>query len=141
MQESKAFVRISVFPEDPEPEEALGYLLLDNVILLGDYWYHKDRTEAQKREISINVICSDTFSYACADCEPLPFGELLIVYQLWRKDPLWGPTYWCVKQRKQRPIQPVLDELIARGYDIESALTLDLDQSSQPEEGTEPTKR
>jgi hypothetical protein len=93
---------------------ALAALLIDGVLLLGDNWHRP----AVAGEISVNVICSDTFSYASADCEPLHYAEIGRVYERWRRDPKLGPTAWCAARRKQAPIAPVAKMLADAGYDV-----------------------
>lgn len=95
---------------------ALAVLLVDDVVLLGDNWHRP----AVAGEISVSVICSDTFGYACADCETLPYVEIGRLYQLWRRDPRLGPTAWCVARRKERPISPVVKMLADGGYDVDA---------------------
>ncbi len=53
------------------------------------------------------VMCNDVFAWACADCEPLPFDKLQEVYDMYVKDPNWGPEVWCIQQRKHMPQSPV----------------------------------
>ena len=94
----------------------LAALLIDSVVFLGDNWHRP----AVAGEISVNVICSDTFGYACADCETLPYAEIGRLYQLWRRDPRLGSTAWCVARRKERPISPVVKMLADGGYDVDA---------------------
>lgn len=85
----------------------VAHLLINDVLMIGG------------EEATLNVVCSDTFYYASADCEPISSGEIHELYKLWRADPMWGPTWWCVKKRNMRPLakyQKVLGEL---GYPVD----------------------
>lgn len=95
-----------------EPHNALAYLLLNDILIVNDHWWKKDWPEEAQKSISFGVLCSDTFSYACADAELLLFSELEDLYQHVIKDPTWGSIVWCIKKRKQKPIKPIYDELI-----------------------------
>ena len=95
-----------------EPHNAIAYLLLNDILIVNDYWWKKDWPEEAQRSISFGVICSDTFGYACADAETLLFSELEDLYQHVNKDPTWGAIVWCIKKRNQKPIDLVYNELM-----------------------------
>ena len=104
---------------------ALAHMLTEHILLVTSHWR---RTDELKDEVSLHVMCSDTFAYAYADCEPLHYANIKSLYQLFRKDPVYGPTAWCVARRKQRPIPPVAGGLIDNGYDLEALLRGELPQ-------------
>jgi hypothetical protein len=106
----------NVFPDELDIEEALGYLLLNEVVLLNGNRNRKDQP------IEFYVSCSSVFAYGCVDSEALPYEEILPLYGLWVKDPPWGPIFWCVSRRKQKPIKPVHDRLVQRGFDVDEVL-------------------
>lgn len=106
--------------EKPETESKLAHLLINEVVFLNNFWYEKSWPEDAKKYINILVHCSDTFAYACSDAEPLSFSEINDLYQMWRKDPMWGSTVWCTKKRKERPLLPIEKVLRERGYDVDS---------------------
>ena len=103
--------------EDPaapnkEVEEMLRALLDADVIILNNGWWNKDWP---KDAITVAVICNDTFSYASADAEPLPFSEIEVLHSMMEKDPDWGVTAWCIKQRRMRPLPPIEKQMRSAG--------------------------
>ncbi len=117
-----------LFPNKPEKEmvfnveHALAHLMINEVLFLNNHWMEKEWPEDAKQTVNVLVICNDTFAYACADCERLPFKEIEPLYRMWQADPTWGPTAWCVMRRKERPIGPVEKGLREKGYDVDSWL-------------------
>jgi len=95
------------------PEDALVVLLAADVLvpLNGD------------GGICLEVMCSDTFAYACADSESVPpigFGEehdkpFWDLWSRWVADHTWGPVQWVVLRRNQRPITPVVERMLNAG--------------------------
>lgn len=96
-----------------ESDVALRYLLLNDILIVNDFWWKKDWPDNAKKMISFGVICSDTFGYACADAEELLYEDLEELYQHVIKDPIWGSTVWCIKKRKLKPIPEIFNKLIA----------------------------
>jgi hypothetical protein len=107
--------------ECDEPCEMLAHLLINEVAFLNAHCAAMFKGGSQEG-ISINVLCSDTFGYACADCERLDYDQIQNLYRMWRRDPLYGSIAWCVARRKDRPIKPVADRLIERGHDLDALL-------------------
>lgn len=83
-------------------EIALSNLLNEGPLFLGD---KEDGT------ISIYVLCGDTFGYACADAEELPYAEIENLYKMHYNNPKWGSIKWVCLQRKCRPLQEVEDTM------------------------------
>lgn len=111
-----------VYPNMPEkemvfePERALAFLLLKNVVFANDHWWMKDKWPQEAcNSFSINVDCSDVFAWACADAEPLYYDNLEELYEYYEKDPHWGAQVWCIKRRKQLPQKPVYDKIQQAG--------------------------
>jgi hypothetical protein len=105
--------------EHGEYEHLLAHLLINEVAFLNTHnaaFFKGGRDEG----ISVNVLCSDTFSYACADCERLDYDQIPVLYRLWQKDPTWAGTVWSVARRKERPIAPVAKRMAERGYDVDA---------------------
>ena len=109
------------YPDKPEKEMvfeeegALALMLLNRVFHLNDHWWHKDWPEDARKVISFNVNCSDVFAWGCSDSEELPFDEIKNLYDLWRKDPVWGPAIWCMIKRREMPQEPVERSIRAKG--------------------------
>ena len=97
---------------DFDPDLALRYLLLNDILIINNFWWKKDWPEDAQRMTSLSVNCSDTFSYACADAEELMFDELEDLYQHVIKDKIWGSTVWCIKKRKKKPISEIFNTLL-----------------------------
>lgn len=116
-----------------ESTMALAHLLLNEVVFLNsNWWMHfetdikdskwalKPRSDArwtkeESRMISVNVNCNDVFAWGCADSETLPYDQIKTLYQMWKKDPEWGPAVWCMIQRKFMPQKPVEDAIRKAG--------------------------
>jgi hypothetical protein len=65
--------------------------------------------ENKQAQTVLYVLCSDTFAYACADCEDLPYGEIGPLYKLWKAHGWDGVTKWCALRRGARPL-PVYEK-------------------------------
>lgn len=113
-------------PEKPptemmfEGEGALAHLLMNGVCYLNSFYYEKTWPAEAQTCINVFVACNDTFAYACADAERLPFDQIEPLYRMWKADPKHGATAWAVRQRKERPIPPVERWLRDAGYDVDS---------------------
>ena len=92
-----------------ENEYALAHLLINGVVFLGTRGSETEYPEEYRRAVSVWVLCSDLFAWACADAEDLPYAEIEPLYRLWKANPSWGPSRWCALHRKLRPQQPVID--------------------------------
>ncbi len=55
------------------------------------------------------LLCSDTFSYASADAEPVMLDEAEYVLELYRQFNYDGPMAWCSMKRNWLPVLPQLD--------------------------------
>ena len=92
-----------------EESIALGHLLINEVIFINDHWWEDEWPEKAKKSISLNVNCNDVFMWGCADAEELPYSELENLYNMWKKDPVWGSVVWCMIRRELMPQKPVED--------------------------------
>jgi hypothetical protein len=90
-----------------EDEKALALLLLNDVVFLNNNWWRKDWPKDAKKMISINVNCNDVFAWGCADAEGINYSDLEDLWDHFEKDPISGPTIWCIKKRKEMPQRPV----------------------------------
>lgn len=95
-----------------EADIALTYLLAKDLLIINNYWWEKTWSERQQNLISVGVNCSDTFGYAVADAEELLYSEIEDLFQHVMKDDEWGSIVWCIKKRKQKPIEPLYDILL-----------------------------
>jgi hypothetical protein len=106
-----------------EVEHKLAHLLLEDVIFCNNgWWYEEDGLPWQKDKVTLHVNCNDTFYYASADSEDITHGEINDLYEMWSKDNKYGATAWCVKKRKQKPLQLIIDEMTTLGYNIEELI-------------------
>lgn len=111
-----------IYPDMPEkemvfePEMALAWLLVKNVVIINSHWWKKGKWPQEACDsFSISVDCSDVFSWASADAEPLFYDDLEDLYDHYAKDSYWGPAIWCIKRRKQLPQKPVYDRIQQAG--------------------------
>ena len=96
------------------PEDALVVLLAAEVVV---------PLNGGESGICLQVLCNDTFCYACADAEPIPpigFGEegdepFWKLWDLWKADHDYGAMQWCILQRKMRPLREWEETLKKRG--------------------------
>lgn len=115
------------YPEKPAEEPmfeeaaALSHLLMNEVVFLNSHWFEKDWPKAAQDGICVCVNCNDVFAWGCADAEGLPYKEIQALYEMWRKDPVWGPAVWCVRRRGQMPQKPVEARIRAAGiWDLDA---------------------
>lgn len=82
--------------DDPDIEEALGYLLTEGVLITG---FVHPPTEP----IQYGVLCNDVF-YPAADMETLTdTSEIFEVFHIYRKDGRDGLIEWIAARRGIRP--------------------------------------
>ncbi len=123
--------------------KALACLLLDDVVFLNSFWSKrydlkakdgklatelKDIPEWNQEDselIAIYVICNDIFAWGCADAQSLPYNKLEKLYEMWRKDKVWGTAVWCCIQRNEMPQRPVAEEIRKAGIWDLDALNLE----------------
>lgn len=86
-------------------ETALAHLLMNDVLFAGE----------RGGTVDLYVDCNDVFAWAVADAEKLPYDKIQELYLMWEKDPRYGPTKWCVLQRKYMPQAPVLEAMKKAG--------------------------
>lgn len=91
-----------------DDQNALALLLLNEVVYLSSFWNESRAPAEIQGAISVSVLCGDLFYWGCADAESLPFAELESLYKMWKADPAWGASRWCILRRKQRPQAPII---------------------------------
>lgn len=85
---------------------ALGQMLLAGILHVhGPEW-------ADGPQTLISVVCSDLFSWGCADSEDLPTDEIGNLYKHWKRGEI---DLWVCKRRKMRPQKPIVDGLKKAG--------------------------
>lgn len=110
-----------VFPDKPEttmefePQYALVHLIINEVIIVNNFWWMKDWPIEAQKAISLAVNCSDIFMYVCADAENMEYTEIEDVYDHWVKDPMYGTAVWCCKKRNQLPMREILNTIEKMG--------------------------
>jgi hypothetical protein len=94
--------------EYEEIEYKLAHLLLEEVIFCNNgWWFNNDGVFWPKDYITLHVNCNDVFAWGASDCENVTYKEIGTLYEMYKKDPLWGPAAWCIMKRKQLPQLPV----------------------------------
>ena len=91
-------------------DAALGEMLLSGPVFASD-----SGTASNPSLVTLDVICNDTFGYACADGVDLPYDEVENLYKLWKAYPIYGPTKWCCLQAKCRPLPEIEADLRKAG--------------------------
>lgn len=109
---------IEVALEIREPEWLLAHLLINSVVFLNTNWNQTDWPEEAKQGIVVLVNCNDSFG-PYADCERLQHADLVLLYRLWRRDPIYGPLAWCIAQRKTPPWR-ARERMQEAGWDVDA---------------------
>lgn len=73
-----------------------------------------------KKTIGLYVNCSDTFVWACSDCEEIESSErigsnLHSLYMEVRKNAIYGSTIWVCKKRNEQPMIELKRRMIDKG--------------------------
>jgi hypothetical protein len=117
VSETRTYV---IHPNHMEGEDYLKVLLCENVLFINNGHWRKDWPLDC---ITIHVICNDIFAWGCADAEDITHGELEDLYNMWKKDDVYGPAAWCIKKRKQMPQKPVEKSIRKAGiWDLEELI-------------------
>jgi len=104
-------------------EQALAYLLLEDVVFLNNGWWNEEQGKPWGKDaVSIHVNCNDIFAWGCADAEDATHGDLVELAKIHAADPEWGLVMWCIKKRKMMPQSPVLAQMTAAGIDVAKLL-------------------
>jgi len=117
------------YPDKPDKEMRyewsgiLALLLNNEVIHLNSYHWKTEWPEEARKSTCLGVICSDVFSWGCADSEDISCGELKDLYLMYKDNPSWGPTIWCMIKRREMPQGPVAKLMREAGVDVDSLHT------------------
>jgi len=98
--------------DDFEPTDMVQELINESHVFVGTSEVYPE-LPTNESSIALYVLCSDTFAYACADAEYIPYVELKNVWLASRSK--WGTTIWCCKRRKMQPIPCVKKNMLADG--------------------------
>jgi hypothetical protein len=109
-----------------EPEYKLAHLLAKEVVFTNNGWWFKEENKPwQEDYTTLHVNCNDVFAWGAADAENITFSEISELYEIWKKDEVWGPAIWCVKKRKMIPQDPVVKLIKDAGiWDLDEILKL-----------------
>ena len=110
---------IAVELEIKECETLLAHLILNSVVFINS---SAGFVGPGAGPINVLVLCSDTFAYACADCEILAYDQIPVLYRLWQREPDYGAIAWCMAQRCEMPIKPCADRMRELGYDLDALM-------------------
>lgn len=115
------------YPNKPEKELefesgfALAHLIINEVVIINEYWWKKEWPNDAKQATALGVNCNDIFAWGCSDAEEMFYDDIKDVYDHWKKDPVWGTAVWCMKKRNQLPQQPVYNLIKKDGiWDLDS---------------------
>lgn len=103
-----------------EPDYKLAHLISQDVIFINNGHWDKNWP---KDHVSIHVNCNDVFAWGVADAEDITHSDIGELYEMWKKDPIYGPAAWCIKKRKIMPQKPVADDIRKLGiWDLEELI-------------------
>lgn len=92
-------------------EQALAELLQADILFCNEREYLDENGKTSgERTIVLFVICNDIFAWACADCEALPYDQIIVLYKMYKADK-WGTDKWCCIQRNIQPQGPVVEAM------------------------------
>jgi len=58
----------------------------------------------------VDILCSDTFAYACADCEPIELRNIALFRLFYERYGTDGLVAWCAVSRCREPIGPLTQQ-------------------------------
>lgn len=105
------------------PAKALSILLAKEVVELSTYWWKNEWPEKAREGIYLGINCSCVFYEFVygPDEETVKMGEIEDLYTEWLKHDIWGPIVFCIKKRKQRPLEDVFNQIQELGiWDLNS---------------------
>ena len=103
------FIKGDEIPKEFDKDNALAFLLINDVIFTNNHWWEKEWTEEAKKTTSLNVNCNDIFAWACADSEEINVNEIEELYKLYRENAEYGQFIWCIKKRNMLPQYPIYE--------------------------------
>lgn len=104
-----------------EDGHALALLLINEVLFLNDQHNQKSWPPEARSGFYIGVDCSDIFAWGCSDLEEAKYADIEPLYQLWKKDSVWGAAIWSMIRRRQMPQAPVEKKIRETGiWDLDA---------------------
>jgi len=104
--------------EEAKQYQALGELQALDIAFVtfaGSVFFKPTSTE--NKELAFNILCSDTFEYACADSEAISLSQAPKILELYRSGGFSAVLEWVQEQRGGpekspfiRPVQKRVDE-------------------------------
>lgn len=111
LDESRVFFTIKG-KEYCDENIALARLLMDDVIFCNERAFLElGGNKVGGQTTALFVICSDIFSWACADAECLPIEEIGNLYKMHIANLKWGRMRWCAIRRNLQPQKPVIKSM------------------------------
>jgi hypothetical protein len=83
---------------------------LEAAILLAmedEAFFNFDHGEGGTGEVLVLLLCNDTFGYACADCERIPFAECPRLWAMYQEKGWPALIQYIADKRGERPIEPI----------------------------------
>jgi hypothetical protein len=107
-----------------DPEHKLAHLLIEGEMFCNDgWWLIKEGKPWQEGYITHHVNCNDVFAWGCADSEDITYDKVGELYEMWKKDPIYGTAAWCIRKRKMMPQKPVEEAMRKAGiWDLEELI-------------------
>jgi hypothetical protein len=94
----------ALLTEDGEECLKIAHLLVEGILFTNNGHWDSNWT---KDKTTLHVSCNDLFAWGCADAEDILHSEISELYSMYRKDPIWGASAWCIKKRNLMPQSPV----------------------------------
>ena len=116
-----------MYPDHPETEmvfeieKAVAHLIINDVIFLNSHHWEKEWAEKARKSTALLVNCNDLFAWGCADAEEISTEdkEVETLYRMWKQNPVWGPSLWCMVKRREMPQNPVAKAMRDIGIDLD----------------------
>ena len=93
-----------------DEERMLAFLLADGALFSNDV-----KDSEGERTVVLYVGCNDVFAWGTSDAETLPHNQIPVLFEMWRKDRIYGPVKWCMLRRNQKPQKPMEHQMRRAG--------------------------
>jgi hypothetical protein len=108
-----------------DENKALAYLLLNDIVFLNNIDLSKSHSHYYDKPTYttvVYVLCSDVFSYCCADAECISSSdggldsEIYLLYKYCKENPYFGHIKFCALKRKMRPLKEIVERMKNADY-------------------------